>query len=224
MTSNKETGMTRVHLATAGAAVLLGISAASPAWAAEKGWYIGTGVGYADSKIDDSSVNQQLSAMNPGATTTAITNDTTGMLYKLFLGYSFSSFVAVEANAFWMGTFGFDATTNPAGTYTGTVDAYGLSMDVLGIIPLGPNWRIFGRAGGIWSQTTANLYTNIGGTVTTAKNRDYDAGYKFGAGVAYEFESGVAFRAEWEQYHISDGMDGTMDANVYSGSVLYRFK
>ena len=216
--------MTRVHLAALCAAVLLGSTAATPALAAEKGWYIGTGIGYADSEIDTSSINQQLSAMNPGTNTTAISNDSTGMLYKLFLGYSFTSFVAVEANAFWMGTFGFNATTNPFGSYTGTVDAYGASVDVLGIIPLGPNWRIFGRAGGIYAQTTANLTTFIGTTVTSLKSREYDAGYKFGAGVAYEFDSGVAFRAEWEQYHLNDGMDGTMSADVFSGSVLYRFK
>lgn len=216
--------MTRFNLAAACSAALLGIAGAGPALSAEKGWYTGAGVGYSSGDIDTSSINQQLSVISPGATTNTITKDTNGLLYKIFVGYSFSSFVALETNAFWMNGFGWSAATTPAGTYTGDVDAWGVSMDVLGIIPLGENWRIFGRVGGLYAQTTSSQNVAIGSTVTSPSEKEYGGGYKFGAGVGYEFESGVAFRAEWEQYHLDDAMDGNMTVNAYSASFLYRFK
>jgi OOP family OmpA-OmpF porin len=216
--------MTRFNLAAACSAALLGIAGAGPALSAEKGWYTGAGVGYANGDIDTSSINQQLSVMNPGATTNTISKDTNGLLYKIFLGYNFTSFVALEANAFWLSGFAFDATTTPSGTYNGSADAWGLSVDVLGIIPLGENWRIFGRAGGLYARTDPSLVSTIGSTTTVAGSPAYNVGYKFGAGVGYEFESGVAFRAEWEQYHLDDGLDGNLVVDAYSASFLYRFK
>jgi len=214
--------MTRAHVAAALAAALFATTAAGPALAAEKGWYVGAGVGYADAKIDVQSINPSLSPLPPGTAT--ISEDHTGVLTKLFLGYSFTSFVALEASAFWTGTFGTDTTIPSMLTASVTGETLGASLDVLGIIPLG-NWRLFGRAGGLYGQTTLNVTGNVVGTVINIKQREYGYGYKFGAGVGYEFDSGVAFRAEWEQYHNAEWSDVEIEnVNVYSASALYRFK
>jgi OOP family OmpA-OmpF porin len=48
-------------------------------------------------------------------------------------------------------------------------------------------------------------------------------GWKAGAGIGYEFESNVGFRAEWERYRVDDARGEKYFVDVYSASVLYRF-
>jgi OOP family OmpA-OmpF porin len=211
---NKETQMTRFVLAACCAA-LLGMSAATPALAAERGWYIGAGAGYANATLDDDEVVRQL----PAAT---ISKDEDSVLYKIFLGYSFTSFIALEANAFSLNDFAFDASLPPA-QVRGDIDYWGFSLDLLAFLPLGDNWRLFGRVGAIGAETRVRLAAT-GVTLADTEVREYEPGYKFGAGVAYEFDSGVAFRGEWEQYRLDDGFDGETRVDTFSASFLYRFK
>jgi OOP family OmpA-OmpF porin len=219
---NKETRMTRFVLAACSAA-LLGLSAATPAVAAERGWYLGAGAGYAKGSLDDDSIRSEVARQSPGSTAGTISKDEDSFLYKIFLGYSFTSFIALEANAFMLNDFAFDTTVSPAGAMRGDDDYWGFSMDLLAFLPLGDNWRLFGRVGAIGAETRVRLAGN-GLTLADTELREYEPGYKFGAGVAYEFDSGVAFRGEWEQYVLDDAMGGDTRVDTFSASFLYRFK
>ena len=206
--------MTRFVLAACCAA-LLGISAGTPALGAEQGWYLGGGAGYANATLDDDELQQQLPAGS-------ISKDEDSVLYKIFLGYSFTSFIAVEANAFWLNDFAFDVSVSPA-QVRGDIDYWGFSMDLLAFLPVGDNWRLYGRVGGIYAETRVRLAAT-GVALPDTEIREYEPGYKFGAGVAYEFDSGVAFRGEWEQYRLDDGFDGETRVDTFSATFLYRFK
>jgi OOP family OmpA-OmpF porin len=220
---NKETRMTRFVLAACSAA-LLGLNAASPALAAERGWYIGGGAGYAKAGFDDDSIRSEVARQSPGSTAGTISKDEDSTLFKIFLGYSFTSFIALEANAFLLNNFAFDTSVSPAGQMRGDVDYWGLSADLLAFLPLGENWRLYGRVGGLYAETRVRLSATGGMNLADTELRDYEPGYKFGAGVAYEFDSGVAFRGEWERYVLDDAMGGETDVDTFTAAFLYRFK
>jgi OOP family OmpA-OmpF porin len=210
--------MTRFVLAACSAA-LLGMSATAPALGAEQGWYLGTGVGYAKGSLDDGSIRDEVARQSPGSTAGAISKDENSLAYKIFLGYSFTSVIAVEANAFTLDAFDFRAAVS----LDGQVGYWGLGMDLLGFLPVGDNWRLFGRVGALVAETRVKL-TGQGVGLADSELKEYDPGYKFGAGVAYEFDSGVAFRGEWERYVLDDAMGGDTNVDAFSVTFLYRFK
>lgn len=187
-----------------------------PAHSAEHGWYIGTGIGYSKASIP----SDTLTDLNSSESVTTLIKGEDSLMYQLFLGYSFTSFLALEANAFRLGDFNFNATvSSPAGDTNaiGSLDMWGGSLDVLGIIPLGDSWRIYGRAGAILVNSTASYNYQ-------PDNEETKWGWKLGAGVGYEFDSGVAFRGEYNYYKVDTAWGVKLNTQVLSGTVLYRFK
>jgi OOP family OmpA-OmpF porin len=203
------------------ALVLTGLLAAQPALAEKLGWYTGIGVGVSNGKVEDDSIEDEFADQIPGATVGSISHDRSSWTGKILLGYSFTSFLAVEASAFYLGEFKFDAVTT-AGTFSAKTDAWGGAVDVLAFFPLTDRWRVFGRVGGVFANTETSMGGSVGVSDGAGENNDF--GWKVGAGVAYEFDSGVAFRAEWEHYQLQDGLGETMDVDVFTGSAVYRFK
>jgi OOP family OmpA-OmpF porin len=201
------------------AALAVAAGAAAPAYGAEQGWYVGTGIGYSKADIKDEAIDSALSIAAPGATTTSVVKNDDSIYYKLFLGYSFTSFLALEAHAFRLGEFGYDASTT-AGKFSGEVDMWGGSLDLLGIVPFGDSWRVFGRIGAIAAKSTVK-YTGVG---TIPNEEDTKWGWKAGAGIGYEFESGVGFRAEYEYFSVDTAVGDEIKTHVISGTALYRFK
>ena len=215
--------MTRFVLAAC-SAVLLSMGAVPSAFGQERGWYIGTGLGFAKASLDERSIRSEVTRQSPGSTSVGtIDKDEESFLYKLFLGYSLTSVIALEANAFMLNDFQFSTAVSPAGRMSGEADYWGLSLDVLAFLPVGSNWRLYGRAGGLFAETTVEL-KGQGMALADNKLQEYEPGYKFGAGVAYEFPSGVAFRGEWERYVLDDAMNGDTDVDAFSITFLYRFK
>ena len=205
------------------AAASLWLAAAGPAHSAEHGWYAGAGLGYSNGDISTEDVGNVVNRLSPGATPTSITKDPDSVMYKLFLGYNFTSVLAVEANLVRIGEFGFNATTSPTGILYNTLDMWGGTLDVLGIMPLG-NWRVFGRFGGTVLRSTA-YYSGTGAMAGVPdKVEETKVGWKAGGGIGYEFESGVGFRAEYEYYNTDTALDEKVETHVVSGSFLYRFK
>ncbi|HEU5282327.1 MAG TPA: outer membrane beta-barrel protein, partial [Burkholderiales bacterium] len=152
--------MTRLVLAACCAA-LLGISAGTPALGAERGWYLGGGAGYASASFDDDSIRSEVARQSPGSSGGTISKDEDSVLYKIFLGYSFTSFIALEANAFWLNDFAFNVGVSPAGQMTGDVDYWGFSMDLLAFLPVGDHWRVYGWPEAGWrSRTPSCANTN----------------------------------------------------------------
>jgi OOP family OmpA-OmpF porin len=86
----------------------------SPAAIAEDaGWYMGFGAGQSRSKIDDGRIAGGLLA--DGFTTTSVSNDDSHFGFKVFGGYAFNRYIALESGYFDLGRFGFIANTIPSG-------------------------------------------------------------------------------------------------------------
>src|SRR5262245_38669878 len=93
-------------------AALAAVSAV-PAHSAEHGWYVGTGIGYSKAQVPGDTVNNLNTTLNatlPGSSVTSIIKGDDSLMYQLFLGYSFTSFLALEASAFQLGKFNFNST------------------------------------------------------------------------------------------------------------------
>ena len=215
------------------AAAALAAGTVVPAHGAEHGWYVGTGVGYSKGSVPDDTIsnfNADLNAAIPGAGISSLKKGEDGLMYQLFLGYSFTSFLALEATAFRLGDLTFNSTlTSPsaAANLVGSLEMWGGSLDVLGIIPLGDAWRVYGRAGVILVKSSASFQLNdaSGAPLTAIPDQDETKwGWKLGAGVGYEFDSGVAFRAEYNYYKVDTAWGVDVSTQTISGTVLYRFK
>ena len=205
----------------------LGIAAVaictSPFAAAEESnWYIGGNIGQSRAKIDDARITSQL--LGTGLATSSIANDDKHMAYKLFGGYQLNKNFALEAGYFDLGQFGYTATTVPAGTLKGNIKLKGVSLDVLGMLPLAPQFSAFGRLGVNYAKAS-DTFTSTGmvGVPTNASPSKSAFNYKAGLGVQYDFTKAFGVRAEAERYRINDAVGNKGDVNMFSLGLVYRF-
>jgi len=195
---------------------------ASPlAIADETGGYIGGNFGRTTATIDDPRITSSLAAR--GFTVTSIADDDRDSGYKVFGGYRINRNFAIEAGYFNLGKFGYVATTLPAGTLTGTIKLQGVNLDLLGIVPIGEKFSIFGRIGGIYAEAKDH-FTGTGAVNVLVPNPQKRAGsYKFGAGLQYDFTRSLSMRAEAERYRIDDAVGNRGDIDLFSVGLVYRF-
>jgi OOP family OmpA-OmpF porin len=205
----------------------LGIAAVaictSPFAAAEdSNWYIGGNIGQSRAKIDDARITSQL--LGAGLATSSITNDDKHLAYKLFGGYQLNKNFALEAGYFDLGQFGYTATTVPAGTLKGNIKLKGVSLDVLGMLPLAPQFSAFGRLGVNYAKASDTFAsTGMVGVPTNANPGKSAFNYKAGLGVQYDFTKAFGVRAEAERYRINDAVGNKGDVNMFSLGLVYRF-
>ena len=187
-------------------------------------WYLGGGLGQARAKVDDSTVTSVLSGT--GATATATSRNRNSIEGKLFLGYQFNRFIAVEGGYFRLGDFKFDTTTAPAGTLHGEMkNRMGWNLDAVGSVPIvRDKFMLLGRVG-VQSSKTYDLFAGTGaaGTLANPAPSRNLVSYKYGLGAEFDFTKNVGTRLEWERYRVSDGFSGKMNADAITASLLYRF-
>src|SRR3990170_8542390 len=117
---------------TLGLAALVTIT--SPlAIAEDAGWYAGGSVGRAWADIDGRRITRELQAA--GFATTSISQDQRDTAFKLFSGYRFNKYFALEGGYFDLGEFSFVSTTVPAGTLRGDLRVRGLNFDAVAFLP-----------------------------------------------------------------------------------------
>ncbi|MGI9295319.1 MAG: outer membrane beta-barrel protein [Pseudomonadales bacterium] len=216
MKNLKSTGHTLVLLATACLAL-----AVDSAMADDAGWYLGSGFGvvaadYKAADFDDGSTSQ-----------TRIDDDDTA--WKLFAGYRFNRYLAVEGgyvdlhnefdekttfSAVSDGTGGNFASL-PNGPVSVDIDEItGFATAAVGSYPLTNRFVVSGKLGAVFweaEQTALDLQqreASLDGTDALV-----------GIGAEYRFDNGIAIRGEAERYFDV----GETDQDVVSVSVLYQF-
>ena len=113
--------------------VTLALIGSSLAMADDSGWYIGGNLGQSRAKIDDPRIIDNL--LNAGISTTSISDDNRHFGYKLFGGYEFDKYFAIEGGYFDLGKFGFTANSVPAAGLTGKTKLNGANVDLVGTLP-----------------------------------------------------------------------------------------
>lgn len=200
---------------------VLAVIASSAAQAQEPGWYLGGNVGRATARIDDNGIKGSL--LGAGFTGTAIGDHDHDTAFKVFGGYRFTEYFALEGGYFNLGHFGYDATTVPGGTLDGRLGYQGANLDAVGFLPLGGHFSLFGRAGVTYGQTRDTFSGTGLVTVLTPDPSHNGVGAKFGGGLQYELTRRVAVRAEVERYLINDAVGNRGDLDMASLGILVRF-
>lgn len=204
-------------LCAALAAMTVPVSAAL----AQTGFYVGGNVGITRAEIDETGLNQALIGL--GATSASTTSDQSGTGYKAYGGYSFTPNIAIEAGYFDLGKFTTDSTVTPPGTARAELKFKGFNVDVVGSLPVGNRFSLFGRVGVIRTEQDVTA-SSTGFIVTTRPNASFDkTSWKAGLGVDYVITGGLGVRAEAEVYNVPDGPDDSANVGLLSIGLLYRF-
>ena len=201
--------------------IALAVLASSFASADDPGWYIGANVGQSNAKIDDARITSDL--LGNGFSRTTITDDDRFTGYKIFGGYQYSRYLAVEAGYFDLGNFGFNATTVPAGTLRGNIKLKGMNLDLVGTLPISEKLSVMGRFGANYAEATDSFVGTGAVKVLDPNPSKRDTNLKVGLGLEYAFTPALAMRAEVERYRINDAIGNKGDIDLVSLGLVYRF-
>ncbi|MES2832606.1 MAG: outer membrane beta-barrel protein [Pseudomonadota bacterium] len=185
------------------------------------GWYLGANVGRSLAKIDDARISSSL--LGSGFASVTIDDDDRDAGYKIFGGYQFNRYFAMEGGYFDLGKFGFAATTVPAGRLNGTIALKGVNLDLVGRLPLTEKFSVFGRVGVNHAQARDNFSGTGAVAIADSNPRKRDTNVKFGAGLQYDFTDAFGVRAEIERYRVNDAIGNKGDVDLASIGLIYRF-
>lgn len=202
-------------------AAVLAIVASTSVLANDDGWYVGANAGQSRATIDDSRITSSL--LSQGFTVTALKDYDSHFGYKLFGGYQFSKYFALEAGYFDLGQFGFAASTLPPGDLSGNLKLSGANVDAVGIVPVTDKFAALARLGYIYSNTKDNFAGSGAVVVSDPERSEHSSNFKFGLGLQYAFTRSLGVRAEAERYRIGDAVGNKGDIDLFSVGLLFRF-
>jgi len=191
---------------------------AAPSLAADRGFYMGAGVGQATLEVDD--------VLDLG-----VDFDEDDVGFKLFGGYRFFPWLGVEG-AFFDG--GKPELRESDGTLTASMDieVQGLIAAAVFNLPVGDRFELFIKPGvAFWdSETTIRVTDQTG-----AFREDFDdngSAFFLGGGAAFNFTENLATRLEYEWFEAAPEWDSDNDefvtdvdatAGFLSVSLVYTF-
>jgi len=164
-------------------------------------WIPLTSYGYVGANIGESHID--LGTCAPGL---ACDNQGTG--YKVYTGGKFSRILGVELGYVNLG----DADRSG-----GQLKAQGVNLSVVGNVPIGEQFNIYAKVGGIYGWTKSSA-TAPG----WASGEEEGLNWSYGAGVQFDFNRHWAIVGDYDHYRF-DYVDRRDDANLYSVGVVFKF-
>jgi OOP family OmpA-OmpF porin len=136
-------------------------------------------------------------------------------VWKLFAGYQFNRYIAIEGGYADIGKF---SASIPSGS--ASFDTKLLQVSAVGSLPLTTQWALTGKLG--MARTDTDISGNVGGTPVASSDRDTNPTY--GVGVRYDFNRTFGLRGEWERFETGGGsVAGNSDVDVFSINGIVRF-
>jgi len=191
------------------AAVATTLLAASPAFAADdSGFYVGAGLGNF--------------ALNSDAIYEGRDFDGSDIGFKVFGGYQFLKWLAVEAEYIDGGDPDdiFRSEAFPDDRFKVTAGVSGFPVSAVGILPIGEQFNVFGKLGFIyWSADGSGKIRDPDGTVVKAGVDEDGTDFAWGVGGTWNITENFGARIEYQGFEISnfDSVD------FASASVIWRF-
>jgi hypothetical protein len=146
----------------------LGSLLALSGWAQEAGYsYGGLAVGQSRANIDTARITSSL--LGASLTTSTMSTDQRDTAHKVFGGHPFNRHLAVEGGCFNLGTFGFNATAQPAGSLDGRIKLQGLNLALVGTLPLTNRLSAIGCIGTHYTRTR-DQFTGTGAVTVLDPN------------------------------------------------------
>jgi hypothetical protein len=178
---------------------VLGLVVAAPAEAKKNGFYLGASVGF--STVSVTGYDDDLGEID-------FSDSPTG--YKIFAGYRFLTFLAVEGSYVDLGTAS-ESFDTEYGDFGVDIGLTGWDLFGVGVLPIGPV-DLFAKVGGIRWDADVKAYLD------DMSDRESDDGtdWAYGVGVGFRLWR-VALRAEFEMFDV-EGAD-----DVYTISVGAAF-
>lgn len=183
--------------------------------------YVGASIGRSNVDMGRSETDALL--VSAGATGLRSSVDEHDTHYGLSLGYQLNPYLAFE-----LGYADFGSARYRAGFTGGSarahIDAHGWTASVLGILPVGEKFSVFGRLGGIHAKVEADVdVTGPGGAAAgTAQDRDWSGLY--GVGMSYALTPSIGLRGEFIRYDSLGGSNtGSGDIDTWSLGAIFRF-
>lgn len=216
----RKTTMTSIRMLRALGLTGLGSIAAVSAMAQDAGYaYGGLSIGQSHARIDDERITNGL--LGAGFRTTSMSLDESDTAFKLFGGYQFNRYVALEGGYFDLGKFGYTSTTVPAGTLHGQIKLRGFNLDLVGTLPLSERFSVIGRVGAQVAKAS-DSFSGTGAVQVLGPNPSKrDTNYKVGLGLQYEVNPSFLIRGEAERYRINDAVGNRGDINMFSVSLVF---
>lgn len=208
---------------------LLGLGLVSPAAYAVNGnagtgLYLGGAISFSHASDLGAKIDSALASQGYHSSSSADSWSTNG---GLRLGYQFTPNFALEGTYDRVGNMGVQSTLSSpmADTAMGNWKSYGLGLHALGIVPIDPQWSVYGRLGVEQWHTSLNLTSNVGGP-TSLSNSDNSTSLALGAGVSYALTRNVDATAELIHYtHVGDpSSTGRTGLNQFSLGLRYHFQ
>jgi OOP family OmpA-OmpF porin len=195
----------RVVLATVAALV------ATPVFAQETGFYAGGALGQAKAKDACSDITG--SGFVGGC-------DDKDTAWKIFGGYQFHRNFAAELGYVDLGEFTASGTFLGAPA-SGSVEAKGVELTALGIIPFTQQFSAYAKAGAFrWDVDTRAA---VGAAAAGGGDKGTD--FTYGVGLKYDFTRNIAARVEFQRYNNvgETSTTGQSDVNLWTAGVMFRF-
>jgi OOP family OmpA-OmpF porin len=218
----KDTHMKLIKTSGILTCMVLAAMTSSLTLADDAGWYIGGNLGQTRADIDEDRIAASL--LQSGFYNTLVKDDSAADHgYKLFGGYQFNRYVAVEGGYFDLGQFGFTSTTQPTGTFNGNIKLRGVNLDLVGFVPFTEKLSAFGRLGVNYAEAKDKFSGTGFVHVLSPTAKERDTNLKVGAGLQYAFNDNLAMRLEAERYRIGDAVGHKGDVDLLSVGLVYRF-
>ncbi|MEO8279297.1 MAG: OmpA family protein [Ideonella sp.] len=184
-------------------------------------FYGGLSLGAARARIDQERITAGL--LSNGLTVTGFSRDESSSSGRLFGGYQLNRNFGLEGGVFDLGRYSFAATTAPAGSLDGRIRLQGLSLDLVGTLPLSARFSLLGRIGAqaAWARDRFSGSGAVG--VTNPNPRERAVNPKLGLGVQYELNRNLFIRGEAERYRVNDAVGNRGGVNVFSVSLVVPF-
>lgn len=142
--------------------------------------------------------------------------DDTDTAYKIYGGLEVNEYISMEVGYADLGE------TSVTGATTGTAEANGMTLAMVGTFAVSPSITLIGRGG----MNILNLEVNgpIAGTPTNNEG-DTDVAWSLGLGAQYNFTKSVGLRVEYERFFDVGDEDttGETDVDLISAGVVFKF-
>lgn len=187
-------------------------------------WYVGASAG--ESRANSGGSNQAEALLDLGFDSASTTGDDKDAAYRLHGGYRWNRWVAFELGYTDLGRYSLSTTVLPAGRLDNRVKISGFDASVIGMLPLGERFALFGRVGAFAARTRASFSgsgsVQIFDGAGESTRRTTSALY--GAGLTYDFTQNLGLRAEYTRYRrVGDDQTGQYQPHTVTAGIQYRF-
>jgi OOP family OmpA-OmpF porin len=210
--------------------VCLNFGLVAAAQAAEPGWYVlGFGGESSASGLSQGQVDGNLASIfeSVGVDVVSVSStlDDSDTGFGLGGGYQLNDHFAFEFAYVDLGSIGYRATaTVTDGIDTFDADAVfdssadGPVVSVLGILPIGERFSVFGRVGLSFLNAKGTARITVDGEEGRASQSSQKSDPMFGVGVEYDLSKHFAIRLGWDRYLdvATENVAGDTDADLYS--------